>query len=51
VLEHLREWIDHQEGYVPMDPPGSSFTSRPPGEFHWYPVAWQKKIQKILFQV
>jgi hypothetical protein len=42
-----QEWLS--SGVHPMDPVGSP--TRPHGDINWYPLAWQQKAQKILFQV
>jgi hypothetical protein len=49
VIQHLQDWLEREGGYIPMDPLNSP--PRPSDDFNWYPHAWQRKIQKILFQV
>jgi hypothetical protein len=51
VLSHLSEWMDGCNGVIPIDPPGTSASSRPKGDINWYLEPWQKKIQKFFFQV
>jgi hypothetical protein len=50
VLQYLPEWLERRGGYIPMDESGSPST-RTDGAFEWYERPWQKKTQKILFQV
>jgi hypothetical protein len=50
VLQYLPEWLEREGGYIPMDKSGSPST-RTDGAFDWHTQPWQRKIQKILFQV
>ena len=50
VLQYLPEWLEREGGYIPMDKSGS-FLTRTDGAFDWHTQPWQRKIQKILFQV
>jgi hypothetical protein len=50
ILQYLPEWLEREGGYIPMDRSGS-LSTRNKGAFDWYTQPWQKKTQKILFQV
>jgi hypothetical protein len=50
ILQYLPEWLEREGGYISMDKSGSPST-RTDGAFDWYTQPWQRKIQKILFQV
>ena len=49
IFEQINDnWLTTTAG-TPMDPAGSP--QRPEGDINWYGLPWQRKAQKILFQV